>query len=264
MTAALLLLVVPVAMSLAQNAALLASRRPMRWALGGSGLPAAAESATRAALYVSAAGVLAALPAIKGASLFGYYAVFLEAPSRPLDFVWGLCASVLFLALLHLGWLAAGVVRFEVRHGARRVMRRLAAAPAAALLVAVFEELLFRAAVLADMTTDFGPYVGIAAGAAIFAAAHYIRVVKRYWTIPGHVALGGLLCVAFLSSGGLWLPMGLHAGGVLVLMVVRPFVRYVGPPALVGASIYPYAGLAGIAALSGLTAAVIRRYGPPT
>ena len=67
----------------------------------------------------------------------------------------------------------------------------------------------------------FGAWVALPAGTVIFAAAHYVRSVKRYWTFPGHVALGALLCAAFYWTGNVWLSFGVHAGGVLVLMAVQ-------------------------------------------
>jgi len=42
---------------------------------------------------------------------------------------------------------------------------------------------------------------------------------------------------------------------------IRPFIRYVGPAWLVGASIFPYAGLVGLVALGLLTANVWIRFG---
>ncbi len=98
-------------------------------------------------------------------------------------------------------------------------------------------------------------------GALIFAGAHYVRAVKRRWTFPGHVLLGVLLCVAFLRTGSLWLPMGLHAGGIFMIMGIRPFVRYRGPAWLTGASIFPFAGVIGMAGLLLLTAFVSTYYG---
>jgi hypothetical protein len=62
-----------------------------------------------------------------------------------------------------------------------------------------------------------------------------------------------LLCVSFACTGALWLPLGLHGGGILIIMGLRPLVRYVGPPWLVGASIFPYAGAVGVIGLTILT-----------
>ena len=45
------------------------------------------------------------------------------------------------------------------------------------------------------------------------------------------------------------------------MMGARPFVRYVGPPWLVGASIFPYAGVVGLGALVLLTVNIWLYYG---
>jgi hypothetical protein len=55
--------------------------------------------------------------------------------------------------------------------------------------------------------------------------------------------------------------MGLHAGGIFLTLGTRPFVRYTGPGWLFGASIFPYAGLVGIAALAVLTLSIWITYG---
>ena len=102
---------------------------------------------------------------------------------------------------------------------------------------------------------------GLLCGVFVFAAAHYIRGVKRYWTFFGHLALGTLFCVAFYYTRALWLPLGLHAAGILVLSAARPFIRYTGPAWLVGASIFPYAGAVGIVALLALALNVALSYG---
>jgi membrane protease YdiL (CAAX protease family) len=176
----------------------------------------------------------------------------------------GAAAAILYLALLYLAWMLTDNVRFEIRHDARRLAKRLAGVPFTALLIALVEELLFRAVLLANLLEALEPRWALPIGALVFAAAHYVRRVKRYWTFPGHLALGTLLCLAFFWTGALWLPLGLHAGGVLVLMAVRPFARYTGPAWLVGASIFPYAGAVGIVALALLTINVWLTHGGGT
>ena len=161
-----------------------------------------------------------------------------------------MAAAVFFLSLLYLAWLLSNNVRFRVRHTPARLAKRLAGAPFTAFLIAFVEELLFRAMVLAALLEAFGKEgrgaaLAVAIGTLLFAGAHYVRAVKRYWTFPGHVALGLLFCVAFVCTGSIWLSLGLHAGGVLVLTSVRPFIRYTGPAWLVGQSIFPYAGVPG-------------------
>lgn len=215
----------------------------------------------RAVSYAALAAVLVGYPLLRGLSPLTYYAQFFPLGPRPTEMLHGSAAAALYLTLLYLAWLLTDNVRFAVRHDTRRLVRRLAAVPLTAVLVALVEELLFRAVLLAGLLESIAPSLALPLGAAAFAAAHYLRPVKRYWTLPGHVALGVLLCLAFYVTDALWLPLGLHAGGVLVLMGVRPLIRYTGPAWLVGASIFPYAGAVGIAALTLLTLNLWHQFG---
>lgn len=259
-----LLALIPILMWLGQSVALRAAGLPLRLRVGTADLPASVRRANRTLTKVIFAAVLLAYPLLRGQSLLGYYASFFPWGTRPWELLHGAAAGVLYLALLYLAWLLTDNVRFGVRHDARRLVRRLAGVPFTALFITLVEELLFRGVLLADLLESLSPRVALPVGIAAFAAAHYVRRVKRYWTFPGHLALGTLLCLAFFWTRALWLPVGLHAGGVLVLMAFRPFVRYTGPAWLVGASIFPYAGAVGVAALLLLTMNVWLSYGAAT
>jgi membrane protease YdiL (CAAX protease family) len=256
-----LLTLVPVLMWLGQSVLLVYSGMPLRLRISSGGLPKSLKQANRVIANGSFLTVLLVYPLVLGDRPIAYYAGFLPFGSRPLEFVHGLTVSVLFLGLLYLGWLATDNIRVRVRHGLGTIARRLALVPVMAIFGAAVEELLFRAVLLAGLLKSFEPPTAVIVGSLVFAGAHYVRRVKRYWTFVGHLALGLLLCVAFVTTGTLWLPMGLHAGGILVIMGLRPFLRYNGPEWLVGASVFPYAGLPGIAALVLLTIGVWRQYG---
>lgn len=256
-----LLVLVPVLMWIGQSALLIAAGQPLRRRLGAEGLPNPLRQANRVITNGSLLAIVSAYPLVRGESPIAYYAKLLPAGRSAWSFVHGAAAAVLYLALLYLAWTITDNVRFRVRSSTGKLARRLAVVPLTAVFGALAEELLFRGMLLADLLNWFPPPLAVAVGAFLFAAAHYLRPVKRYWTFPGHVALGGLLCCAFLWTGSLWLPIGLHAGGILVIMAARPFVRYVGPPWLVGASVFPYAGIMGIAALLLLTLNVWFLYG---
>ncbi len=259
-----LLLLVPIAMWLAQALALRAAGLPGHWRIGTTDLPAPLRRVNRIVTKAAFAAVLLLYPLLRGDSPWTYYAGFFPWGPRALDLLHGAAAAILYLALLYLAWMLTDNVRFEIRHDARRLAKRLAGVPFTALLIALVEELLFRAVLLANLLEALEPRWALPIGALVFAAAHYVRRVKRYWTFPGHLALGTLLCLAFFWTGALWLPLGLHAGGVLVLMAVRPFARYTGPAWLVGASIFPYAGAVGIVALALLTINVWLTHGGGT
>ncbi len=281
MTALLLLASLPPALWLGQTALLLATGRRPQWALSGAELPANLKSANRVWLYVCLAAVVVAYPDLRGATPSAYYLTLLPAEAAQLA-ARGVFLALLFLLPLFAVWSFSDNVRFGVRHGVRNLLRRLLPVPAMAVCAAFMEELVFRAILLEDLLTwlpplldaalpsephassttgasphalrggpalSRGAWAAVALGALIFAGAHYLRKVKRYWTFPGHLALGLLFCTAYATTRNLWLSLGLHAGGILVIMAARPMVRYVGPGWLVGASIFPYAGVPGVAAL---------------
>jgi membrane protease YdiL (CAAX protease family) len=249
MQALLLLLAVPIAMWGGQSIVLLSMGQAIRWRISPRDVPTRVKRINRVVTYLAFIAVLAVFPLLHGSNALAYYPQFFPAGQRYIDGLIGLGLSVLYLGVLYGVWWTLGMVTFERRDPPRRLARRLAAVPMTAALAALFEELLFRAVLLDDLLDELPTWAAVALGALTFAAAHYVRSVKRYWTFPGHVVLGVLLCVAYVWTEALWLPIGLHAGGVLVLMGVRPIIQYTGPTWVVGESVYPYAGVMGIGAL---------------
>jgi membrane protease YdiL (CAAX protease family) len=262
MTALVLLAAVPVLIWLVQSIGLRRAGLPLRWRLDARGAPGHLRLATRIATQIGLLGVIVAYPLARGLSPVVYYAALLPRDRAAAHFAWGFCAAAAFLAVLFVVWLSTERLIVEVHHARRKWIRRLALLVPTALLGAFVEELLFRGVVMADLLYGGGSRgAAVMIGALVFAVAHYVRAVKRHWTFPGHVMLGVLLCVAFLGTRTLWLPAGLHAGGILLIMGVRPFVRYAGPAWLTGASIFPFAGVVGVLALGVLTWAVMQAFG---
>jgi len=260
MLALFLLILVPVIMWGGQSILLLAAGMPIRARIRSAAVPPRLQSVNRAITHIAFAAVLVAYPALRGESGVRYYLGFFPLAGLH-EFLHGLLVSILYLAALYLGWVVTDNVRFEIRHRTARIIRRLLIAPVSAVFGALVEELLFRALLLAGLLESFSTPVAVVIGVIVFAVAHYVRRVKRYWTFAGHVGLGLLLCIAFVCTRSLWLPMGLHAGGILLIMSFRPFLRYTGPRWLVGVSIFPYAGVAGIVALVLLTLNIWLSYG---
>lgn len=248
-----------------------AGRRTVRWVAarasrsptGSRGATKAAKRADRAIAYLTIVGVVVAYPLLMGEELLAYYGRLLPLDRGAMGSLYAFSVAVLFLAVIFLAWVATDNLRFRVRHKPRRLAGKLAVVPISAVLGALTEEVLFRGVVMADLLEWFEPIPAAAIGAVLFACAHYMRRVKRYWTFPGHVVLGVMLCATFVFTRTLWAPIGLHAGGILITLGTRPFVRYTGSPWLVGASIFPYAGPLGIVALLLLTGTMWMAYGGP-
>jgi membrane protease YdiL (CAAX protease family) len=244
-----------------QSLSLLRAGRSIQLTIDHADLPRGLQRVNRTVTNLAFAGALLTYPLLRGESPLAYYSGFFPLGDRPHELAVGVSAALIYLGLLYAAWLLTDNIYLRPIADAGRLARRLAAVPFSAAIGAGVEELLFRAMLLAGLLEWLPVVPAVAMGTVIFAGAHYVRRVKRYWTFPGHLALGMTLCVAFACTQALWLPLGLHAGGILIIMGLRPLVRYVGPPWLVGASIFPYAGITGVVGLTVLTLNMVLLYG---
>ena len=74
------------------------------------------------------------------------------------------------------------------------------------------EEMLFRGYAFQVLITVMGRYATLLPGAVIFAAAHADNLNSGWLSFFNTFAMGALLGYAFLRSGDLWLPIGVHFG----------------------------------------------------
>lgn len=262
MTALFLVTLVPLLLWTVQTLQLRYYGLPVRWRLDAGGAPRAVRTVGRVATQISLLAIILVFPLLTGESLVAYYARLLPATHVALQCSHGCAASVLFLCALYAVWIMNDRLRVSVHQSRRRWVRRLLLLLPTACFGALVEELLFRGVVMADLlrTPGFSTTTAVALSIIVFAGAHYVRKAKRRWTIFGHLMLGLLLCVAFLRTGALWLPIGLHAGGIMMIMGTRPFFRYRGPAWLTGASVFPFAGVIGVLGLGVLTGFVAHYY----
>lgn len=150
----------------------------------------------------------------------------------------GMFATAVYFGVLYAGgWLV-----WVPRSAADLIVWFIEYATGAAI-VAVAEEVFFRAVMLRTMIRDWGVARGIAVSTTVFAVVHAIsgslrvsdgwdpniatRLVKTYFTNPeGTVAddlrlmiglafLGTLLCLVVIRTGSLWTAIGLHGAMVL-------------------------------------------------
>jgi CAAX protease family protein len=163
-------------------------------------------------------------------------------------------------------WLG-GAVAPRLRYDLAKTVGQGALGLLGAVIVAVGEETLFRGVLLRRLSADAGRVAGVLLSTALYAIVHALRPggardphawagVERTLalfvplgdqgvlpSITGLFGFGLLLVFARLRSGGLWLPIGIHAAwvavfrvGRLVLDIRRTPVWLIGPgwPPLVG------------------------------
>lgn len=197
----------------------------------------------------------------------------------------GLAAGITGLGVgLGLCW-AAGALEPRLRFAPGKTAQKALLGAGAAVAVGVGEEALFRGVLLRRLALDMGRTAGVATTTAIYAAVHAIgksekiarptptagfdrlrtlfAPLARRKALPmlaGLAWFGLLLTWARLRSGGLWLPIGIHAGWVGVFRIGRLFFEIHPQPVwLVGSGWPPVVGGAAGAVAVVVTWLVLRR-----
>lgn len=212
--------------------------------------------------------VVALLLAWRRLDLGGPSAIGFRRAGWARDLGRGMAAGVAGLGVgLALCW-TAGALRPALRFDPAKTVHKALLGASAAVAVGVGEEALFRGALLRRLSLDMGRAAGVAVTTGIYAAVHAIGKsekvarptptagVERLRTLfaplarpralrmlVGLALLGLLLAWARLRSGGLWLPIGIHAGWVAVFRVGRLFFEIEPQPVwLVGPGWPPVVG----------------------
>jgi len=207
-------------------------------------------------------GMKVALQSVLLALVFGFPALVGEEPlgyhrDRLLPASWLLLAGV--VASVVLGFsvpfalnVAVGWVKISPRQGVASGVRKAVRGLLSPLPLAFVEEAVFRGVVLDQllraMPSREGMVVALVLSSAGFASVHFFRKQKRvFLPAVGLFGLGLMLGTVYVAGGySYWLPVGIHAGGILFIQVWRPFVVYRGPAGLIGYSSYPMCGLLGL------------------
>jgi membrane protease YdiL (CAAX protease family) len=214
------------------------------------------------ALQGALVGLLAGYPLATGQNPLDYH----QARLHPV--AWWVFAGVLVSAILGLCPMLAlnvlvGWVRIVPHHSAAKSVRKVARSLITPVPLAFVEEAVFRGVLLDALLDTIGTAGAIVLSAGVFASVHFFRPQKRL-LLPalGLFALGVLLGAAYVLGGrAYWLPVAIHAGGVVFIQVLRPFVEYKGPPWLVGYSSYPICGLLGVTSMTLYLVGVSRALG---
>jgi hypothetical protein len=158
-------------------------------------------------------------------------------------------------ALVYLFYVALGWVRVAPRHDRATRRGKLLRRFLGPLPLATLEEAVFRGVLLEQLLRALPPsptdtVLAIVLSAIVFSAVHFIKRPypgKPIWQPAyGLFIVGCLFGLAYVIGGrSLWLPIAVHAGGILVTEVARLYVVYQRPPWLLGYAEFPHCGLAG-------------------
>jgi uncharacterized protein len=166
-------------------------------------------------------GIAVALVAIVGAAaMLVLYALLvrrvekrpvleLARTTAPLEAAGGLAAGFVLFSLV-VGWVTiAGKARLGGFHGAVPLAMPLATS----LVAAVGEELAFRGAIFRTLRERYGAVLAIAVSALLFGGIHAANP-NATWLSSLAIALeaGVLLAFVYMTTGRLWLGIGLHFG----------------------------------------------------
>ena len=163
------------------------------------------------ATWVLVSGVVAAVLAL-GTYRYATQRIEKRRASELAGFRWvvpgTLAGAALFGVVMLVIWLFGGVgpVTFNSWIG-------LAAMSSLMITVAVIEELLFRGVLVRMVTERFGGWVALAVSAPLFGLPHLLNQgTDLVGALSITVCAGLLLGGAYLATGSLWLPIGLHLG----------------------------------------------------
>ena len=173
----------------------------------------------------------------------------------------GLLMGLIFLAEGAVGWLHVRAFAWTVSPWGE-TLRMLGEALVLWILVAWNEELLFRGYLLINLRDGMGTTWAVVLSSLFFAAAHGANPHMGWTALLGLVLAGFFLADGWLTTGRLWLPIGLHLGWNLFegtvfgfpvsgLNLPRLIVTSIhGPELITGGAFGPEAGLIIVPALA--------------
>lgn len=238
---------VPAVLFSLHSLALLVYRVPLRWTFGvRNSEPRSLRIVLKIILQATLISSILLFPYLRRSTPGAYYGALLPWHRAP-EFLYGEAIGLAVLGVVFATGLATGGLRWKVRYPARKALARSSRSALSSLTVVAIEEPLFRGIVLQSLLDAAPVWAAIGLSAVIFSAAHFIRKTRTYWPAVGLAVLGVWLGIAYYKTQGLWLPMGLHSGGILAIGIHRCFVEYRGHALFVGTQTYPIAGLVAIA-----------------
>ena len=133
------------------------------------------------------------------------------------------------IAFVFYSWLMSvfGVLEFSASLKIGKIVVAVLVA-FSAFTIAFTEEVLFRGFFLQTMLKELPKWVAVTVTGIIFIFFHDLANIQNFWTVPRSMMLAGglfslnvLLCVAYLKSKTLYLPIGIHSGLVFAKIVFK-------------------------------------------
>jgi membrane protease YdiL (CAAX protease family) len=172
--------------------------------------------------------------------------------------------SLVFLIELGAGW-----VQWEPQLDSRVRRTKLFRRCLTCIPLALMEEAVFRGILLEQIHLALPPgrlavVIAVTVSSVIFAALHFVRPddQRPFWQPAMGLFLFGVLCGAAYTATGhrLWMPVTIHAAGILVTETMRLYTVFRGPRWMIGYGCFPHCGLIGVTALAVLGAVLLRPF----
>jgi membrane protease YdiL (CAAX protease family) len=229
-----------------QTVVFLAFKQPLQWTFGhNSQHPKSLKLAMKVVLQGTLIGSIFLYPHLVGSTPGAFYGPLFRADHFHL-FWYGEAISLALLILIYGIEVRGKWLYWKQRWPWKKTLSKCLFSALSSLTVVLVEEPLFRGVIQRGLIAALPLWVALPLGAAVFSLAHFIRKVPTYWPAVGLGVLGLWLGVAYYKTGSLWLPMGIHSGGILSIGVHRCFLNYRGPQWIVGTQTFPVAGAVAI------------------
>ena len=200
--------------------------------------------------------IIIGYPVLIGSNPFDFYRIAFPFPAPVDSMIILAIACVAGFALIYATYAVTGAVEFSFLYSKRKTTRRVISCFLTPIPLAIMEEAVFRGvllhALLNWLSGTWGTALAIALSSAVFSSVHFIRRrdSKRKPALQPAIGLffvGVVLGSAYVADGQtLWLPVTLHAAGILAVELPRSFVTYKANPKWIGYRSFPHSGPLGI------------------
>ena len=210
--------------------------------------------------------IIVGYPLLIGQDPFVFYGQAFRLPPPAAAMIILSTACILGFTLIYTLYTATGAIELSLLYSKKKTWRRVIACLITPIPLALVEETVFRGVLLHALLYSFngawGPVAAVIVSSAVFSSVHFIRRrdSKRKPALQPAIGLffvGVVLGTAYVADNqSLWLPVALHAAGILAVELPRSFVTYKASPKWIGYRSFPHSGPLGIAHMIGLTALV--------